>query len=147
MRATTILIVLVPAAMALGFTSSGGWRDADFECGEVGRRLDDKELLQKLVSSVREGWVAARDLAIPTVTEMQSRDAQCCSVTRDPAANLWADDWEKDNITWWRRLLDSPTIFVTFRYQDPPVAGQSFAGSGLLSTCGDVIDMSFTTEA
>ena len=143
MRARSLFMILIPITVVLGFTSSGGWRETDLVCGNAGRRLDDQELLEKLVTSVQERWVAARNSAIPTVPEMQSRDPKCCSVTRDPAANPWADDWEADNISWWRRLFDSPTIFVTFRYEDPLGSGVKYSGHGLLSTCGDVTDMTF----
>jgi hypothetical protein len=143
------LSVCVLAALIATFSNSAlseGWRESDFECAGLGRRLDDQELLEKLRTAIQEHWVGAANLDLPTISTMQMTDPTCCRVVSDPEKNPWADDWEKDNVPWWRRLLESPRIFAVFRYEDPPRSGVSYSGHGLLSTCGDILHMSFARK-
>ncbi|WP_318336846.1 hypothetical protein [Defluviimonas sp. D31] len=133
-----MLIIATP-----GLTLSEGWRESDFDCPQLGRRLQDQELLATLRTSIQNKWVAARNLEIPSIEQMQSADPACCGVVSDPEKNPWADDSEKSDVPWWRRLLEGPRLLAYISHDDPEGTGVTFSGHGLLNTCGDVLYMTF----
>jgi len=72
---------------------------------------------------------------------MMEDDPRCCMVVRDQRRNPWKRRWELVEIPWWRRLVDSPKLFVFFNYRDQ--SGTRFEGSGLLGRCGEIIHRTF----